>query len=137
MPYPAELDHFTEKLNKKENNELHVVEEKLIVIDGVFEGELSHDDVRKDSIQIYTGSGLSGEKVTNFFLSIPSETPWKLHLKLFSQSESVFVIYETPGDRVEAADINDLQSSLSATQMEMERYKANGNIDGGIFLRGN
>lgn len=133
MPYPEELDRFTEKLNKKDNNELYVIEEKLAVMSGVFEGELAHDDIRKESIQIYTGAGLSGERVVNYFLSSSLETPWKLSLKLFSQVNEVFVTYETPGDRVEAGDINVMQRSIEAIQMEVERYKTNGNIDGGTF----
>jgi hypothetical protein len=136
MSYPAELDRFTEKLNKRENSELYVIEEKLPVSAGMFEGELAHDDIRKESIQVYTGAGLSGEKVPNYFLTVPAEMPWKLRIKLFAQADAVFVTYETPGDRVEAADINDLQASIMATQAEIDRYKGKGSIDGGSFLRG-
>ncbi|MGO4181384.1 phosphoglucomutase [Paenibacillus sp. TAF43_2] len=137
MRYPAEVDQFTVKLNKKEGSELYVIEEQLAVLGGVFEGDLAHDDIRKDSIQVYTGPGLSGEKIHNYFLTVPAETPWRLRIKLFAQAEAVFVTYETPGDRVEAADINDLQVSISATQLEVERYKKSGSIDGGSFLRRN
>ncbi|MGO4545789.1 phosphoglucomutase [Paenibacillus sp. 2TAB23] len=133
MPYPAELDIFKEKLNKKADEQLYVIEEEIAVINGVFEGELAHDDIRVDSIQIYTKAGLNGEKVSNYFLSSPIETPWKLQVKLFSQADVVFVTYETPGDRVEAGDINDLQKSIMAIQVEIERYKSIGSIDGGTF----
>jgi hypothetical protein len=47
----------------------------------------------------------------------------------------VYVTYETPGDTVEADDVNQLQTGLTATQRELERYKQAGQIDGGSFRR--
>ncbi|MNI95604.1 hypothetical protein D3C73_1538990 [compost metagenome] len=54
---------------------------------------------------------------------------------MFADVPEVYVTYETPGDTVEADDINLLQSGLTAAQSEIERYKIAGLIDGGSFKR--
>lgn len=102
---------FVEKLNKKQDG-VYVIEEEKDITDGKWEGYLDHDNARHQSIVIYTGPNFTGEKVDNFFASTPSETPWKTHLKVFSESEKIYIIYETTGDQVEAEDINLLQDSL-------------------------
>ncbi|MNO03563.1 hypothetical protein D3C81_2243080 [compost metagenome] len=56
-------------------------------------------------------------------------------IRIFAEVPEVYVTYETPGDTVEADDINVLQWGLTATQSELERYKAAGRIDGGSFRR--
>lgn len=111
---------FVEKLNRKQEGVYVIEEEKLIVNDGVWEGFLAHDNVIQQSISIYTGPKFTGKKVENYFISTPSETPWKIHLKVFSNSEKIYITYETTGDQVEAEDINLLQNSLA---YEMNRSK--------------
>ena len=125
MSYPARIDTFNAKINKKING-VYVIEEEIEVVNGVWEGF---------SIQIFTGSRLSGEQIQNYFVSVPEEMPWKRHLKVFAQVEKVYVTYETPGDQVEAEDINTLQDAITNTQKEIERYKKFGIIDGGSFIR--
>jgi len=100
-----------EKLNKKQEG-VYVIEEEKDVANGIWEGYLDHDNVNHQTIYIYTGPKLSGEKVENYFISTPSETPWKTHLKVFSNSEKIYITYESQGDQVEAEDINLLQDSL-------------------------
>ncbi len=102
---------FVEKLNKKQEG-VYVIEEEKDVANGIWEGYLNHDNVNHETIYIYTGPKLTGEKVENYFISTPSETPWKTHLKVFSNSEKIYITYETTGDQVEAEDINLLQDSL-------------------------
>ncbi|MBU5311468.1 hypothetical protein KQI38_05460 [Tissierella carlieri] len=102
---------FIEKLNRKQSG-VYVLEEEKTVINGIWEGYLDHDNVNHKSISIYTGSKLTGEKVENCFISTPSEAPWKTHIKIFSSSPKVYVVYESTGDQVEAEDINELQDEL-------------------------
>ncbi|EHQ92086.1 hypothetical protein [Desulfosporosinus youngiae] len=135
MPYPEELDQFLEKLNKKPDGSSYTVEEELFINDGVYNGFLGHDNITNSTIRVYTGPQFSGDPVANFIVSIPSETPWKRSIKIFAETEKVYVTYETPGDMAEAKDINSLQESVIRTQTEIERYKANGIIDGGGFIR--
>lgn len=123
MPYPDKMDTFVEKLNKQQDD-VYTIEEELLVAEGVWEGFLAHDNINNKSLYIYTGPGFTGQKVTNYFLSIPQETPWKRYLKVFADTPKVYVTYETPGDQVEAEDVNRLQDSLTNTQGEVERYKA-------------
>lgn len=131
--YPQDgIDKFVEKLNKLEDN-TYVIEEEVAPINGVYEGYLEHDNVSLNSINVYTGIKLTGTKITNFIISTPSQTPWKKVIKLFSNSPKVYISYETQGDTVEAEDINKLQESIVNTQIELERYKAHGIIDGGTF----
>ncbi len=135
MTYPIEVDIFNEKLNKKKDGSAYVIEEELSVVEGIFEGYLKHDNVNIESISIHTEPDFAGEKVENYFVSIPSETPWKTFLKVFANTPVVYCIYETTGDQVEAEDVNVLQDAITNTQTEIERYKARGIIDGGKFIR--
>jgi len=138
--YPQNVDVFPDKLNKKSAG-FYVVEEEIVLTDGVFDGDLAHDTINNSSILVYTGSKLTGEKVMGFTLSVPVEAPWRRVIKIFSSADFVYVTYETPGDIVEAEDINVIQESITQTQMELERHKEdltshflNSEIDGGSFL---
>ena len=111
---------FVEKLNKKQEG-VYVIEEEKTIVDGIWEGYLDHDNANRESIYIYTGPKLTGDRVENYFVSTPSETPWKTHLKVFSKSEKIYITYETTGDQVEAEDINFLQDVLVD---EIERAKS-------------
>jgi hypothetical protein len=135
MGYPQQIDEFTDKLNKKANGGSYVVEEKLLLTDGVYSGLLAHDNINNQSIAVYTGSRYSGVELRNFSVSFPDETPWRRMIKIFAEVPEVYVTYETPGDTVEADDINVLQWGLTAAQRELERYKATGRIDGGSFRK--
>jgi hypothetical protein len=123
MAYPQEIDKFIEKLNKLDNN-TYVIEEKVEVTNGVYEGELQHDNVSLPSINVYTGSKLTGTKIENVIVSTPSLTPWKNTIKIFSDVSPVYITYQTQGDTVEAEDINKVQDSVVNTQKEVDRYKS-------------
>ncbi|THF78019.1 phosphoglucomutase [Cohnella fermenti] len=124
---------FAAKLNKKPSGETYSIEEAFPTSNGVYEGPLSHDNVPVSSIRVYTGSRLSGEQVTNFAVSIPSDSPWRRSIRIYSEANPVYVVYETPGDTVEAEDINLLQDRLNETREELEQYVGFGVIDGGTF----
>lgn len=134
MTYPESPEVFHEKLNKKQDGSLYRIEEELNVTGGVFEGFFAHDNITDGSIHVFTGPELTGTEISNFIISVPAETPWRRRIKLFSQVSPVYVSYTTPGDTVEAEDINALQVGLTATQEEIERYKDTGIIDGGYFI---
>ncbi|MFU0784318.1 hypothetical protein [Clostridium sp.] len=123
MAYPESIDKFTEKLNKLDNN-TYVIEEEVEVTNGVYEGELEHDNISLPSINVYTGSKLTGQKIDNFIVSTPSATPWKTNIKIFSDVSPIYITYETTGDTVEAEDINKVQDSMIRTQTEVDRYKS-------------
>ncbi|WP_243121036.1 pyocin knob domain-containing protein [Clostridium autoethanogenum] len=122
MAYPQEIDKFTEKLNKLDNN-TYVIEECVEFINGLYEGELEHDNVSTSSINVYTGSKLTGDKVENVIVSTPSLTPWKRNIKIFSNISPVYISYETQGDTVESEDINKVQDSVTNIETEVDRYK--------------
>ena len=123
MAYPQEIDKFTEKLNKLDNN-TYVIEEEVEIVNGVYEGELEHDNISLPSINVYTGSKLTGQKIENVIVSTPSLTPWKNTIKIFSDVSPVYITYQTQGDTVEAEDINKVQDSIVNTQKEVDRYKS-------------
>lgn len=122
MAYPDSIDKFTEKLNKLDNN-TYVIEEEVEVTNGMYEGELEHDNISLPSINVYTGSKLTGQKIENVIVSTPSLTPWKNTIKIFSDVSPVYITYQTQGDTVEAEDINKVQDSVVNTQKEIDRYK--------------
>ncbi|ETT74160.1 phosphoglucomutase/phosphomannomutase alpha/beta/alpha domain II [Paenibacillus sp. FSL R7-277] len=135
MGYPEQIDVFQDKLNKKANGGSHVVEEKLRLTSGVFSGLLAHDNINNQTLAVYTGSRFSGTEVRNYSVSFPDEAPWRRLINIYADVPEVYVTYETPGDTVEADDVNQLQGGLTATQRELERYKQAGLIDGGSFRR--
>lgn len=135
MGYPDQIDIFKDKLNKKANGASYVIEERLTLTKGVYSGPLAHDNINNQSITVYTGTQYSGVELRNFTVSFPDEAPWRRLIKIFADVAEVYVTYETPGDTIEADDINDLQGSLTAVQSELERYKDTGRIDGGSFRR--
>lgn len=124
---------FIEKLNKKLDGSVYVIEEEQIIIDGKYEGYLQHDNAARNTIKVYTGSKLTGEEITNVTVSVPSDAPWKTYIKIFSDAEKVYITYETPGDTVEADDINMLQEASQEMREDFEQYKKNGHINGGTF----
>lgn len=138
--YPDNVDKFIEKLNKKQSGS-YVIEEELSITNGVYEGFLDHDNANEKTIAVYTGSKFTGDKLQSYILDTPSETPWKLYIKIFSKSDKVYLTYETKGDTVEAEDINKVQSSVIAIETELERHKKdlqchieNREVDGGSFV---
>lgn len=135
MAYPESVDQFSDKLNKSPTDKPYVVEERIPLPTGSYDGDLQHDNINNQTIRVYTGSRFTGEEVTNWTLSVPGATPWRRSIKIYSSAPEVFVTYETPGDTVEADDINAVQHAIMATQSEVERYKASGQIDGGSFTR--
>lgn len=131
MSYPEKIDTFTTKLNKKDPP-YAINDEEIVLLNGKWEGIMVHDNVLEDTIEIYTLPNRQGSRVLNYTFD---KQGWKLYLKVFNQSEKVYLTYETYGDQVEADDINGLQKSIVDTQTELERYKREGIIDGGYFLR--
>ncbi len=124
---------FIEKLNKKQDGSDYVIEEEQVTTQGKYEGILQHDNVKKESLKVYTGPMLTGDKITNVIPSIPSESPWKTYIKVFTQVEKIYITYETPGDTVEAEDINYCQEIAYETMKGFENFQLCGHIDGGTF----
>lgn len=113
-----DITKFNEKFNIVEGN-IYTVEEVVTPIDGIYEAELIHDNA--NNINVYTGSRLTGEKINTYSTSTPSLTPWKTIIKIFSTEHTLYITYETTGDQVEAEDINNLQTSVNATQEELNK----------------
>ncbi|MHA6481052.1 DUF4795 domain-containing protein [Paenibacillus sp. strain BS8-2] len=122
MAYPQEIDQFVDKLNKKPSG-IYAIEEAVSLTAGKYEGWLGHDNIVRSSIKVFTGSQLTGREATNWNLSSSTDTPWKLFIRIFDAEPMLYITYESPGDMVEAEDINRVQSAITATQTEVERNK--------------
>ena len=72
---------FYEKLNKVDGN-VYVVEEAVRPTDGVYEGELQHDNINTAAFAVYTGPKLTGKRLETYTLSTPSLAPWKRVVKI-------------------------------------------------------
>jgi hypothetical protein len=112
------VNKFNEKLNKINGN-AYVVEEIIDVINGVYEAELTHDNVNPTTLNVYTSSKLTGDKVNTYTTSTPSLTPWKTVIKIYSKVSPLYISYETSGDTVEVEDINNLQDAVVDTQVNL------------------
>ncbi|WP_455799016.1 hypothetical protein [Clostridium butyricum] len=110
-----DITQFNSKLNKLDGN-IYTIEEVINPIAGVYEKELAHDNVEVNTINIYTGSKLTGTKINTYTTSTPSLTPWKTIIKIFSTEPVLYITYETTGDTVESEDVNNLQDALNETQ---------------------
>lgn len=108
------ISQYTEKLNKLDDN-IYTIEEVVHPVNGIYESELLHDNIVEDSVTVYTGKKLTGNRA-EFTLSTPSNMPWKKIIRIYSTEETLYVNYETTGDTVEAEDINRLQEDIIATQ---------------------
>ncbi|NFG25623.1 hypothetical protein FC777_00515 [Clostridium botulinum] len=113
-----DISKFNEKFNKIEGN-TYVIEEKIELNNESYESELAHDNINVKTLNIYTGSKLTGEKIESYSISTPSLTPWKTIIKIFSKITPLYISYETVGDQVEAEDINKLQDTLVFTQQNL------------------
>lgn len=136
MAYPGQKDIFVEKLNKKQDGSVYVIDEQVQLADGAYEGLLAHDNAVNSTVKVFSGPKLTGQEIAAWTLSTPAETPWRRRIRIFAPVSAVYVSYETPGDQVEADDMNLLQEAVTATQGELERYKAEGIVDGGAFYEG-
>lgn len=110
-----EISTFYEKLNKVNGN-IYVIEEEIHLVDGVYEAELQHDNINTDTLSVWTGPKLTGERLETYTLSTPSLAPWKRIVRVYADVPVVYISYETDGDTVEGDDINRVQSAIVATQ---------------------
>ncbi len=113
-----DISKFNEKFNKIEGN-TYVIEEKIELNNESYERELVHDNINVKTLNVYTGSKLTGEKIESYSTSTPSLAPWKTIIKIFSKVTPLYISYETVGDQVEAEDINKLQDTLVFTQQNL------------------
>lgn len=107
MGFIKTLYDFINKLNKKDPPYV-ITDEELTLASGKWEGFMSHDNVLEETIEIYTLPERQGSKILNYTID---KQDWKIYLKVFNQSEKVYLTYETYGDTVEAEDINKLQAA--------------------------
>ncbi len=115
-----DITKFNEKLNRIDNN-IYTIEEIVTPVEGTYEASLIHDNVDLKTLNIYTGSKLTGTKINTYSTSTPSLTPWKTIIKIFSTISPLYISYETTGDQVEAEDINKLQDAVNITQGELNK----------------
>ena len=113
------ITKFSEKLNKIDGN-VYTIEEEITLKDGVYEADLEHDNVIISSINIYTGSKLTGNKINTYTISNPTLAPWKTHIRVLSSATTLYITYETVGDIIEADDINYVQNAMTDVQKSID-----------------
>lgn len=131
---------FVNKLNKRDIPYV-ISDEALSTEYGKGAKYLDHDNVKLDSLEIWSGTNKTGTKILTYFIDIPAETPWSVFIKVFSEFKTVYITYETYGDQVEAGDINMLQNSFSQLKSLLDIHEADltshiedSKIDGGSFV---
>ncbi|NRT90950.1 hypothetical protein [Clostridium beijerinckii] len=113
-----DVSKFNEKLNRVDGH-TYVIEETVYPVNGIYEKELIHDNVNITTLNVYTGSRLTGDKIDSYSTSTPSMTPWKTIIRIFSSISPLYISYETTGDQIEAEDINNLQDAVVETQKSL------------------
>lgn len=129
MADSGQIETFVAKLNKKQDGDVYVIDEQVHLADGAYEGMLAHDNAVNSTIKVFTGPKLTGEEITSWTLSTPAETPWRRSIRIFAAVPAVYISYETPGDQVEADDINMLQEAVTATLTELNGYEASNDAE--------
>ncbi|URN94633.1 MAG: hypothetical protein NAG76_22920 [Candidatus Pristimantibacillus lignocellulolyticus] len=110
---------FKAKLNKRPDGSNYTIEESVILVDGKFEGLLTHDNIGNSTVKVYTGSNFTGDEITNFVVSIPSNAPWRRSIRVYAEVPKVYVTYQTPGDQVDADDINYIQDVILESEASL------------------
>ncbi|MGP1568491.1 MAG: hypothetical protein ACTTHM_07220 [Peptoanaerobacter stomatis] len=112
---------FNEKLNARKDKQPYYIEELIEIKNNKYEGFLAHDNITIDTINVYSGSKLTGEKINSYVISIDDELPWKVYISINTNLSTVYVSYETIGDTVEAEDINELQSAINEIYVNIDK----------------
>lgn len=113
---------FHEKLNKLSGSVYRVEEEITIPGTGVFEDYLQHDNVYEDTLYVFSGPGKTGEQIP-YTLTVPSDGPWKHVIRVETTRSKIYISYDTPGDQVEAEDVNKLQRAITYTQNQISEIE--------------
>ena len=73
---------------------MYVLDEEKVIVNGVWEGYLGHEDVNRGSIMIYTGEKLTGTRLTGY--SVVSD--WgKTKIRVSAPNGKIYVTYEYMG----------------------------------------
>lgn len=110
-----EVASFEKKYDKISGNIYDVEEQIAVPESGKYDAMLRHDNVDDNTVQVWTGTGLTGSKIP-FILSAPAERPFKRRIEFSTASAAAYITYECAGDQVEAEDINNLQDEVRKTQ---------------------
>lgn len=108
------VNTFVRKYNKT-TTAVSVEESHVMPESGVYEAELEHDNVVEDTLNVYSGTSLSGTRLS-YTLTAPSDADWKRVIHVETDQPAIYISYETTGDQVEADDVNALQDAVVATQ---------------------
>lgn len=106
------MGNFTPKLDRRDIPYL-ITDEKIQTSNGIGEAFLLHDNVKKESIEIWTKESGKGVKITSYTIDTSELYKWRTKLTVFTKDPVVYVTYATFGDQVEAEDINGLQNAVT------------------------
>ncbi|MFJ5771395.1 hypothetical protein [Psychrobacillus sp. NPDC093180] len=73
---------------------MYVLDEEVILTNGIWEGQLKNQNINPKSIMIYTEKKLKGNRISSFAISGTN------HLKIYSSNEKVFITYEALGENL-------------------------------------
>lgn len=116
------MPQLTEKLNYV-NGVKHKIEEEVFLTNGVYAGDLLHDNIDEGSISIFTEKNFGGQRITNYGIANPPDTPWRTRIRVLANYEKLYISYTTSGDTVEAEDINVLQDCSMAIAQYVDKYQ--------------
>ena len=115
------MDKFTWK-NKLDisDGDAYVIEEQIDkTATDTYEDYLAHDNVDTSTIAVFSGVNRTGTQIQDYTISIPTDKPWKVKIKVNTTVATIYISYETKGDENEADDINRIQECLNQTQTEL------------------
>jgi len=112
---------FITKINKSGNPTV-IADEAMSITNGMSEKYLDHDNVKHNTLEVWSEPGKNGTRIMNYVLTNPEATPWKSLLRVYSEVNPVYITYESYGDQVEAEDINNLQQVINEVSAKVGTF---------------
>ena len=77
---------------------MYVIDEERIIVNGIYEGILEHEQINHQSIMVYTGKKMTGERIYSIFATKFEENPDKTLLKVYGPNGNIYITYEVMGE---------------------------------------
>ncbi len=123
------VKEFITKQNKTQGS-MYAIEETIEMPEnGIYIGELLHDNIDDDTLTVCTGPKQSGQELA-YTTKTPNGRPWAREIHVESSESYIYISYEFQGDEVEADDVNELGAEI--TKIEKEINAINLEIKGDV-----
>ncbi len=112
------VKEFVTKQNKTQGSMYSIEETIEMPSNGIYIGELLHDNIDDDTLTVCTGPKQSGQELS-YTTKTPNGRPWAREIHVECAEEYIYITYEFQGDEVEADDVNELAEEITKVEKEI------------------